>query len=382
MTNKRSTGGIAIIINNSGGQILSSETFFTAHINQLQQPVIPLVGIPGRRILINEGRKVIPSRSVVPLVTRWLVRNAGLSSVKRQDRIAVAKFLRKRKINAVLAEYGPTAVSVMDACREAGVPLVAHFHGFDAYKYNIIESYREDYLELFDISSAIVAVSNNMKNQLVSLGAKEDKIFVNSCGADIPEGLVAHPSEADVRFIMVGRLVEKKAPFLSIMAFAEVARDYPEARLEVIGGGPLLDVCRQVVNSYHLEGKVKFHGVLKHEEVLGLMAGSRCFIQHSVVAPDGDSEGTPVGVLEAMGIGLPVVATRHGGISDVIQDGKTGSLVDEYDIRGMVSAMKQYAGDAELAEQIGGSARLAISENWVSGISIGKLQGIISAAMS
>lgn len=376
---KRSIGGTAIIINNSGGEILPSETFFEAHINQLKKPIIPIIGIPGRRILVNENRKTIPSRSIMPLASRWLIRNIGLSSVEQQDRQALVDFLRKRKINVVLAEYGPTAVSVMGACKDADVPLIAHFHGFDAYKHDIISNYRNDYLKLFDQASAIIAVSNHMKTQLLSLGAKESNTFVNSCGADIPADLIANPKASPANFIMVGRLVEKKAPFLSIMAFAKIAHDIPESQLNIVGNGPLLNVCKQITYSFGLSDKVIFHGSLPHNEVLRLMAESRCFIQHSVTTPDGDHEGTPVGVLEAMGLGLPVVATRHGGILDVIQDGVTGSLVDEYDISGMAQAMKKYADNADLSQQIGENANSVIREKLTSKISVNKLQGIITS---
>lgn len=371
------TSEIVVIINNEGGRILPSETFFKDHINLLPKPVTPLIGIPGNRILVNENRKTIPSRAILPLGLRWLLRLTGLSTVAIQDRNSLAKFLRRRKIKAVLAEYGPTAVSVMDACHDASVPLIAHFHGFDAYKYDVVEKYLDEYNKLFDQASAIIAVSEHMRKQLLSIGAKEDRTFVNSCGANIPEGLIAQPESSELNFIMVGRLVEKKAPFLSIMAFSKLASIYPESTLNIIGDGPLLNVCRQIVQSFRISEKVVFHGSLPHTEVLNMMKKSRCFVQHSVCTPDGDHEGTPVGVLEAMGMGLPVVATRHGGIVDVIKTGINGSLVDEYDVEGMAQELLNYASDPVLAQEIGRNAHLTVKENWTSQKSIERLWNII-----
>lgn len=371
---------IAIIINNEGGRILPSETFFSAHINLLPQPVIPLIGIPCHRILVNEGRKTIPSRSIVLLGLRWMLRRLKFTNVAKQDEYALAKFLKKRKIKVVLAEYGPTAVSVMNACEKANVPLVAHFHGFDAYTTHVLSEYRKKYQDLFKIAKAIVAVSKDMKEQLVSIGAKDEKVFVNPCGADIPNGMFAEPKNSARKFVMVGRLVEKKAPFLSIMAFANIAKKYPDAQLDVIGDGVLLNSCQQIAQSLNIKNQVAFHGAQPHAVVFDLMKQARCFIQHSVITPNNDHEGTPVGLLEAMGMGLPVVATRHGGISDVIKDGITGNLVDEYDVNAMTSAMLQYAEDSEYAQKIGENARADILQNRTSKISVDRLNEIIESA--
>lgn len=380
--NIKRPGTIAVIVNNAGGRIFPSETFLTAHINQMPAPVVPLVGIPGHRILIHEDGKTIPDRSAIPLGLRWLARRAGFSTVASQDRKAFARFLNQRNICAVVAEYGPTAVSVMDACRDASVPLIAHFHGFDAYTGDVLENYKEKYLKLFEQAAAVIAVSRHMKAQLLSLGASDERTYVNACGADIPKGAQAHPQSSDIRFLMVGRLVEKKAPFLSLIAFAKLAETFPNARLDVVGDGVLLNACRQIATALGVAHQVTFHGAQPHAKVFELMRVSRCFIQHSVRTENNDHEGTPVGLLEAMGMGLPAVSTRHGGISDVIRDGVTGSLIDEYDVDGMSNAMLAYAEDAALAQRCGDAARLEVSEQWTTQLSINRLYDIITASMS
>jgi len=377
---KKELGEVVIIINNRRGFVRPSETFLTAHINGLPNTV-PLIGIPGRRFLAQEGRKSIPSRALVPLGIRWLLRKLGVSTIAEQDRRVLARFLKRRNIAVVLAEYGPTAVSVMDACRDASVPLVAHFHGFDAYRHDIITAYKGRYLKLFSQAAAVIAVSNDMRRQLLALGANEERTYLNSCGADIPEGLNAQPGSSDVRFLMVGRLVDKKAPLLSIEAFARVIGRLPESRLDIIGDGPLLDACKSAVVKLGLSDNVVLHGTQLHSDVLNIMKQARCFIQHSVCTPNGDREGTPVAVLEAMGVGLPVIATRHGGIRDVIEDGITGKLVEELDVDAMANAMLTYAEDADLAQSVGEKARAVIQENWTSDKSTSRLWEIISDAM-
>jgi len=367
---------IAIVINKDTNKLGSSETFLRSHIECLPCNVVTLIGNPGYRYYDIEKRYV-PSRKLVPLIIRWIFRKLGFSTVLSQDRRAVRKFLRQTQVSAVLAEYGPTAITVMDACQDENIPLIAQFHGYDAYRESLLTDLSYEYKRLFAIASAVIAVSLHMKKQLIRLGADPDKTYHNACGANIPDNLKANLEQASQRYIMVGRLVEKKAPFISIMAFARVACHHQDAALDVIGDGPLISSCKQMCRSLNIDDKVFFHGAQPHNTVLKKMAKSTCFVQHSVCAPDGDKEGTPVSVLEAMGMGLPIVSTRHGGIMDVIENRTTGMLVEEYDLNGMTTVMNDLADDRNMASKIGKNARIAVLEHWTNEKSIERLWGII-----
>lgn len=373
---------VAVIVNKTKGSLGPSETFLLAHINGLPCRVVTLIGNPGYRLHSDENQGYLQSRALLPLGLRWVARQLRLTTAAAQDTKAVSRFLEDEQVSAVLAEYGPTAASVMDACRKTSVPLIAHFHGFDAYREYYVKTYADDYRKLFQQASAVVAVSQHMRDQLISLGASPDKTFHNSCGADIPDGLRGNPGRADKRFLIVGRLTAKKAPDKAILAFSQVAALHPDAMLDIIGDGPLRQECEQLCESLGLTERVILHGAKSHEEVMAFFAQARCFVQHSVHASDGDHEGTPVGVLEAMGMGLPVVATRHGGIMDVVDDGSTGSLVDEYDVDGMAQAMIRYADDPALAQSVGDKAREALLANWTSEKSVGRLWNIIEQTLS
>jgi glycosyltransferase involved in cell wall biosynthesis len=274
-----------------------------------------------------------------------------------------------------------TGVSIMDACKRTKVPLIVHFHGYDAYQKNIIDSLLQSYKKLFEISSKIIAVSSDMKNQLINLGCPESKVFVNPCGATIRSELSKQINYNLQQFIMVGRLVEKKAPFVSIIAFSRVLEKYKHAKLEIIGDGHLLDACKQLVKSLNMRNNVVFYGSQEHSFVLEKMSKSSCFIQHSVTAESGDKEGTPVGVLEAMGMGLPVVSTKHGGISDIIEHTKTGFLVNEYDLDDMVKFMLEITNNVELAKSVGTAASDTVEKKYSLNHSISRLWSIISDAI-
>ncbi len=178
-------------------------------------------------------------------------------------------------------------------------------------------------------------------------------------------------------FVAVGRFVSKKAPYLTILAFAEVLRVYPEAKLRMIGDGPLLGVCRSIVTGMGLERSVELLGPQPHDVVAMEMQQARAFVQHSIVADDGDSEGTPVAVLEAGASGLPVVATRHAGISDVVIHEQTGLLVEEHDVAGMSRAMLRLIRDPEESRRLGIAARHRIESHFSMDASINRLWQII-----
>ena len=149
----------------------------------------------------------------------------------------------------------------------------------------------------------------------------------------------------------------------------------------MFGEGPLLGICQQLARDLGIVDHVEFLGSRPHPEVAAAMRRARAFVQHSVRASDGDSEGTPVAILEAGASGLPVVATRHAGIQDVVIDGQTGLLVDEGDIDGMAESMRRLLEDPELARRLGMAARERVVSEYSLDRSIDNLWSIIQAAI-
>jgi glycosyltransferase involved in cell wall biosynthesis len=270
---------------------------------------------------------------------------------------ATANYLKKIKAAAVLAEYGMSGVDTMAACRLTGIPLIVHFHGHDAYRKTVLEEYGRRYLEMFQTASAIIAVSQHMQKQLINLGASTENVHLIPYGVDTNYFSGSQPERAAPKFIAVGRFVEKKAPHLTLLAFHQVWRACPEVRLTMMGEGPLLPLCRQLTRALGLGSAVDFPGAASSAEVAAAMRQSRAFVQHSVVAEDGDSEGTPVAVIEAQASGLPVIATKHAGIPDVVVEGETGFLVDEQDVAGMAERMVRLARNRDLARDMGLNGR-------------------------
>ena len=265
----------------------------------------------------------------------------------------------------------------MEACRQLGIPLIVHFHGYDASVHEVLKENAETYPVMFRIAAAVIVVSRAMERKLISLGAPAEKVHYNPYGINCNDFAGAEPADSPPVFLAVGRFVEKKAPQLTLKAFASVLRSMPDARLRMIGDGPLLEECRELSDELTIANAVTFLGAQPHEAVREEMRAARCFVQHSVEAANGDCEGTPLGILEAGASGLPVVSTRHAGIPDVVIEGETGFLVDERDVDEMAKNMLRLAQDPELAGRLGRAARKRIESDFSERRSLGQLWTII-----
>lgn len=325
-----------------------SETFIRAHLTGLPFHVEVLYGT-GFDLVSAHGEKVFFLGDLIRVFANRFAR--GLDGLWGE--FILARYLRALKIDAVLAEYGVTGSCLAPVCKRVDVPLFVHFHGFDAYVHETLASHLSAYRRMFAIASGIVAVSHAMKERLLSLGAPAEKIELNTYGVEPTCFSGAKPLKSSPQFLGVGRFIEKKAPHLTVLAFSHVVEKVPNATLTLVGEGPLLGPTKRLAQALGLGNAVTFLGAKNPVEIGQLMREARAFVQHSLKAQNGDSEGTPVAVIEAQMSGLPVVATRHAGIPDVVLEGRTGFLVDEGDAQTMGLRMLQLAQDPGLAEKMG-----------------------------
>jgi glycosyltransferase involved in cell wall biosynthesis len=154
-------------------------------------------------------------------------------------------------------------------------------------------------------------------------------------------------------------LIDKKAPHLTIEAFGRVAHRYPGARLAMVGDGPLVDQCRRLIATLGLRDRIQMHGAQNSDFIARLMREASLFVQHSVTAANGDTEGgaPPLAILEAMASGLPVISTWHASIPEGVTDGVTGLLVEERDVDAMASAMGELLDNPDRAATMGAAGR-------------------------
>jgi len=375
-------GTICII---KGHKQLISETFIQTHIDRLAGRKVVLYNYypeytyEGRKIRYFYGRNPLARKvkRLLPvfLYDRWVTRHEQ-SEKAIED--FITGFFWHHKVDVILAEYGFNGADICGHARDLGIPLVVHFHGHDAHRETDLAPYRERYREMFDYAFCIVSVSRFMTRKLIEMGADEAKIVYNPYGAR--EYFYEVQPDYGSAFIAVGSFVDIKAPYLTLMAFKLLCDSHPEARLVMVGDGPLRETCISLVKTWGLEERVSFPGALRHEEFLPLIARACAFVQHSVTTSYGDAEGMPNSILEASAAGLPIVSTRHAGIVDAVVHGKTGFLVEERDAVGMADAMRQLLVDKNLCKSMGENAREHVRENYDIKRHMNCLQNIVDAA--
>ena len=331
-----------------------SETFIDRQIRLLQPVKVIYEGwYPS---IEDSGRSFLPFPFHL-LAFRGVFRNLAPALYHTWYTRQLMRYFRKNRIDLVLANYGPMGVRVMDACQAAGIPLVVHFHGFDAHHHDTLLKFGKAYRRLFTLSDALIAVSGDMKTSLLELGAKEEKIWFNPYAVDARLFSQSNPAEADPVFVFVGRFAPKKDPLLLLRSFQVVLKEIPEARLLLIGEGSLLPPARLLAEELGIAKRVEFAGRKTPEEVAAALGRARAFVQHSLTAPDGDKEGTPNTILEASSSGLPVISTTHAGIKEAVIHGETGFLVEEGDWAAMADYMIRLGKDSLLAKQMGEAGR-------------------------
>ncbi|HOW26146.1 MAG TPA: glycosyltransferase [Bacteroidales bacterium] len=362
---------VAII---SPSQKIYSETFIEAH-KQIKANVYYYYGggIPNHL----EGSGVIEAKAgTMNRWTRKIYRRIIQETLSVQE-VEFIKSLKKNKIDVVFAEYGVTGAEIVNACQRIELPLVTIFHGYDAFLKQLIDSYRLKYQNLFRYSSKIIVVSEVMKQQLIELGCPEEKICKAICAPnDLFLGIL--PSFKEHKsFVAVGRFVDKKAPYYTLLAIRKAAEKHPDIKLYFAGQGALFETVHNLIGYFNLKNNVKLLDVITTDEFIALLSVVTGFVQHSITSINGDMEGTPVTVQEASAAGIPVISTRHAGIPEVIIDGKTGFLVDEHDVDAMASCIVELIENPKLAMEMGRNGKENIRLNF----SMGKHLRIIESAL-
>jgi colanic acid/amylovoran biosynthesis glycosyltransferase len=216
----------------------------------------------------------------------------------------------------------------------------------------------------YDQTDGIIVPSDAAATTLVRIGLPEDKIHVVRYCVDLPpECPAGEGRHGPLRCIAVGRLVPKKAPLLVLESFHRAAQANDDLVLDLVGDGPLMNEVRSSVTDHGLSRRVRLHGRLPHQDTLALIRRADMLLHHAVASPDdGDTEGQPLAVLEAMAAGIPTIATDHAGIPEVIIDRSNGRLVAEYDVDGMAAVLRELAADPTERQRLGRAARQTIEQ--------------------
>src|SRR5215469_14015513 len=218
--------------------------------------------------------------------------------------------------------FGHIAVHLLPLIRAWKHPSVASFHGADVMVDMDKLAYQEATLQMLDVVTLVLVRSESLKRALVDLGCDPEKIEIQRTGIPLEEFSFRQrvlPNNGEWQFVQAGRLIEKKGLPITIRAFEVFVRQYPNATLRIAGEGPLLRELEMLARELKIAKRVSFTGFLSQEQLREIYYRSHIFLHPSQIGRDGNQEGIPNSMLEAMAAGLPVFATEHGGIPEAIE---------------------------------------------------------------
>lgn len=269
----------------------------------------------------------------------WLVNSIQYRLANRDEffehQAYVRHTMKRHHTRLIHAHFGPSGVRMLPVKRSLGIPLITTFYGYDMSQLPHQEKWRQAYARLFADGDLFLIEGSHMREQLIRLGCPETKVTIHHIGVDLthlPFRERVLSSDRKPILFFCGRFTEKKGLLYALRAVAQVVSSHPHVEFRVIGDGEGRPEVERCIAEHRLEPYVRLLGYQPHRVFLEQLAEADLFIQPSVTAADGDTEGgAPTVLIEAQACGLPVLATSHADIPEVVRDGESGFLVPERD---------------------------------------------------
>lgn len=246
-----------------------------------------------------------------------------------------------------IAHFGPAGVTAAKL-RELGVirgKIATIFHGIDISSREVLNHYTPEYQQLFRRGDLMLPISDLWAGRLQKMGCPREKIAVSRMGVDMtrfsPRPVKAPATPLEI--ISVARLTEKKGLHVAIEACRQLKELGVAFRYRILGIGPWERRLRTLIEQYQLEDVVEMPGFKPSHEVKAMLDDADVFLLPSVTGADGDMEGIPVALMEAMAVGIPVVSTLHSGIPELVEADKSGWLVPENDARALAQRLAAFS---------------------------------------
>jgi colanic acid/amylovoran biosynthesis glycosyltransferase len=238
--------------------------------------------------------------------------------------------------------FGHIAVHLLPLIHRWPKPAVVSFHGADVMVDLDKPAYRAATQQMLEAVRMVLVRSDSLGRALINLGCAAAKIRLQHTGIpvdEIPFQPRVWPQNGAWKFVQACRLIEKKGLRVSLRAFAKFAARHPASTFTIAGEGPLRTELGRLAAELGLAEKVFFPGFISQTQLRELFYQSHIFLHPSELGGDGNQEGVPNSMLEAMASGLPVFATEHGGIPEAIENGRSGILVKERDDEALADAL-------------------------------------------
>lgn len=303
---------------------------------------------------------------LVESAIRKLLRIVGVRvRYPRKMRHFLSQYFKRYPNCIVHAHYGWNALYLLPFLKTRNIPLVVSFHGNDASGALRNSEYSKQLPELFDYASHIIVCSGHMIGTL-GLRNYSNKVSVVPYGVDVDE-FKPQPLESRKDSLVIlhsGRLTPKKGVPDLIRVFSRLRARHPNLSLVILGTGVEEESCKALVAELNITESVTFLGAQPQAVVKHFMNSCDIFVLNSRTDLDGDMEGLPNSILEAMAFEKPIVSTRHAGIPTALVDQESGILVNEYDCDGLLDALENLVIDEGRRKSLAKEARIRVVKNF------------------
>jgi colanic acid/amylovoran biosynthesis glycosyltransferase len=292
--------------------------------------------------------------------------------------------LRRDKPDLVHAYYGHKAAGYLPMLKEWAGPFVVSFHGVDVAKDVDKPEHLATLRETMDRAELVMARSQSLLQRVAELGCPPDKLRLNR--TPIPMDHLSPtvrqaPTDGQWRLVQACRLIAKKGLLTTLEALQLLVPRYPGLRFTICGTGPLEGKLREAIAARGLGENVVLAGWQSQSELLALYQSAHVFLHPSELTKESDQEGIPNSMLEAMATGLPIVATRHGGIPEAVTDGLDGLLVAERSPAELAQAIEALLTNGALLATLSRGAAESVRANFEAGRQLQQMEAVYAEAI-
>jgi glycosyltransferase involved in cell wall biosynthesis len=243
----------------------------------------------------------------------------------------------------------PDGYAAMKLSRKFNLPLVVSARGSDINSYSQIDGIRPKIQQVLMNADAVIGVSKDLVEKMIALGAPEDRCHLILNGVDTQRfcpGGNTEPKKVVPNLLAVGNLVPEKGFQLLLEAIKILKSEYPDLRLSIVGSGPEESRLRAECSQLGMQDHVTFLGAIPHSEMPEHYRRADTFCLSSL------REGCPNVILEALATGIPVVATKVGGVPELVRDGLNGFLANDHSPEAIAHAITQVIERAWIPDEI------------------------------
>ena len=313
-----------------------------------------------REPLVWEALRALRDAGRTPSVPTWEALMSEEPAVASQA-LLVAKWGLDNEVTHLHAHFATiSGRTTRLAAKLLGVPWTITSHAKDIFHE---DNDPEVQRWVYNDASRVIGVSD-MTSDCIREIAPEANVERVYNGMDLTQFAFSEPAQRPPRVVTVGRLVEKKGiPYL-VRAMAKVRERGIDAQLDIVGEGADRALIEGTIAQTGMGAATTMYGPLPQHDVKELVGGAAVFAAPCVVASDGDRDGLPTVLLEAMALGTPVIGTPVTGIPEAVEDEATGLIVPEHAVDELADAIERLLTDADLRVRLARAGRTRIEERF------------------